>query len=107
MPADRQSIPHRADLQELLGYLNFSSGTPDPKFLRNLNDLFGAIESTSAVDPLQTAGEILQTSLAELTASSAAFQDSQQAENLLHLAFVEFPAQYRAFHRDLLFHQSD
>lgn len=27
-------------LEQLLGYLNFSSGTPDPQFLKNLNVLW-------------------------------------------------------------------
>ena len=31
--------------QEVLGYLNFSSGTPDPKFLRGLNLLFDQVEA--------------------------------------------------------------
>ena len=29
--------------QDILGYLNFSSGTPDPRFLKNLDELFGRI----------------------------------------------------------------
>ena len=29
--------------QDILGYLNFSSGTPDPRFLKNVDDVFGRI----------------------------------------------------------------
>ena len=32
-------------LDEAVGYLNFSAGTSDPKFLGNLNGLYRAIES--------------------------------------------------------------
>ena len=36
--------------QEILGYLNFSSGAPDPGFLKNVNALFGLIESARSGD---------------------------------------------------------
>ena len=32
-------------VEEILGYLNFSSGASDPTFLKNLNDLFGRIDT--------------------------------------------------------------
>ena len=35
-------------LEEMLGYLNFSSGAPDPKFLHNFNELFRRIEARVA-----------------------------------------------------------
>ena len=35
-PSDAKKI-----LQEVLGYLNFSSGNPDPRFLQGVNHLFG------------------------------------------------------------------
>ena len=31
--------------RDILGYLNFSSGAPDPRFLKNFSDLFGRIEA--------------------------------------------------------------
>ena len=34
----------RSAAQEILGYLNFSSGTPDPRFLANVNMLFERLE---------------------------------------------------------------
>ena len=33
-------------LEEAVGYLNFSSGASDPKFLRTINALFAAIEQS-------------------------------------------------------------
>lgn len=95
--------------QELLGYLNFSSGTSDPKFLRNLNALFGLVEADASLgqDPLASIATILTARLDELAGQTAAFADHQQAREVLRLALVEFPPRYRQFHRDLLYHQRD
>ena len=40
-------------IQEILGYLNFSAGNPDPRFLQGINSLFGQIEGQrpQAADP--------------------------------------------------------
>ena len=48
--------------QEILGYLNFSSGAPDPRFLENVNKLFGWIEAgLSAGEPAWRAlGDVLR-----------------------------------------------
>ncbi len=107
--ADYLSVAKPADWQELLGYLNFSSGTPDPQFLRNLNDLFGSLESAgkTSTGSLRAVGDLLRALLDELAGRSPAFQDVEQAQAVLRLAFEDFPPRYRAFHRDLLFHQSD
>ena len=40
MPIDRSNADDSAQLQELLGYLNYSSGKADGQFLRNLNVRF-------------------------------------------------------------------
>ena len=44
--------PHSADLdesvyREVLGYLNFSSGSPDPQFQRGLNLVFGSLHGAN------------------------------------------------------------
>ncbi len=95
--------------QEMLGYLNFSSGAADPQFLANLNQLFAAVEGQvaagTAVWPLVCAE--LRQRLAEVAGSQGAFRDVEQAEQVLRLACEVFPSQYRQFHRDLLFHHSD
>jgi len=95
--------------QELLGYLNFSSGASDPQFLRNLNQLCGSLAPhlaprQSLLDPLD---DLLRTRLTTLTDSSPAFQNADQARAVLRLTLEDLPARYREFHRDLLFHQSD
>jgi hypothetical protein len=95
--------------QEILGYLNFSSGAADPQFLANLNQLFATVETQAApgvsVWPLVCAK--LRTRLAEVAGSLGAFRDVEQAEQVLRLACDVFPARYRQFHSDLLFHQQD
>ena len=122
--------------QEVLGYLNFSSGAPDPHFVTALDSLArcldrpapaaatetrsgrvkrpasrGAARESSAVQdaaPLwkRLAAE-LGKRLAELRQSSDAFRDSRQADEVLRLVFdVVLPA-YRAFHHDVLAHQDE
>lgn len=89
--------------QKLLGYLNFSNGTPDAQAQSNLNRI-----QASLVEPgwcsLKAA---LQESLAGLSRESSAFSDSTQAESVVRLAFDAVWPAYRSHHADLLFHLSD
>ena len=102
-------IADPALLQEILGYLNFSSGSSDPTFLRRLNELWQAIENTEPPqgEVCAIALQLLHEKLTKLTGSSAAFQNVDQAEHVLRLIFDEVLPAYRRHHRDLLFHQSD
>jgi hypothetical protein len=103
---DVSSIP-KTLFQEILGYLNFSSGISDPRFLANLNQLFGRIEEAAPqAESWKLAYELLTERLTELAQSSAAFQESDQARSVLQLAFQEVLPKYLEHHRDLLFHQS-
>ncbi len=96
-------------IQEILGYLNFSSGTSDPAFLRRLNELWLAVEQSdrSTGEPWQDVRQLLTKQLAELRQHNPAFRNSEQVERILHLLFDRFLPAYREHHRDLLFHQSD
>ncbi len=109
MAGEHRDTLSPAELQEILGYLNFSSGTSDPQFLRNLNGLLGGLEHSLGheAEPLGEAARLLGVRLDELAGSSAAFQDAEQVRAVLRLAFEAFPPAYRQFHADLLFHQSD
>ena len=107
------SHPQPADddidaLDEAVGYLNFSSGARDPRFLRNLNELFRSIE---AVDPAGSAVATLRQwllgAIERLQAGGGAFADVAQARAVVELALDRLVADYREFHRDLLHHQSD
>ena len=99
-------------VEQVLGYLNFSSGATDSQFLANLNALFGhvAAEQTEGKIPRPTwkrVGERLREALAQLTETSPAFRDAQQAAEVLRLVFDEVLPTYRRFHSDLLFHHCD
>ncbi len=128
MNSQPQGNAARAYIKEVLGYLNFSSGAPDPRFLRDLNSLYTILArgDTSAFShdceghtrrkpSREEAGvplwrrlqATLCESLEELKASSEAFKHSEQAETVLHLVFDELLPEYREFHKDLLFHQRE
>jgi hypothetical protein len=91
-------------LRDVLGYLNFSSGSPDPRFQRGLNAVFDSLRGANP------RGELVRELLARLDewkGTSAAFADVSQAQAIIPLAFDGCVQRYRAHHRDLLFHLSD
>jgi len=117
-PSDQQT------LERVLGYLNFSSGAPDPQFLSGLNRLFdlvetrrqGSVEQISgtgghATDadtdgPWRSVGRLLRDGLDSLRSQSPAFRDADQAGAVLDLVFEHTLPSYLAWHPDLLFHQT-
>lgn len=95
-------------LQQVLGYLNFSSGATDLQFLANINWLFGEVASRHEDrPPWRVLGDILREELESLRTQSAAFADARQAAAVLQLLTQNVLPGYLAFHRDLLFHQTD
>ncbi len=88
-------------IREILGYLNFSNGKPDPKFRFNWNQLFSDLDERPSAETLEL---LLCTQLKALKGTSGAFQEITQAENVIRLALQECLPRYRAHHRDLLFH---
>lgn len=114
MELDRLGPEGRKIVQEILGYLNYSSGAPDPRFLSSLNRLFELIEAApprrrgARMPSWQQLSAVIQQGTAELRDSSQpAFQHLEQAEAVLSLVFGEVLPAYRKFHRDLLYHQTD
>ncbi|HJT36302.1 MAG TPA: hypothetical protein VJ783_30045 [Pirellulales bacterium] len=107
MDAQKPGPEAQKTLDEMLGYLNFSSGAPDARFQRNLNQSFQWFETYEADQPptWQRLGELLQARLASLAGASAAFRQIEQAEAVIELALLRLPDAYRAWHRDLLHHQ--
>ena len=94
-------------LEDLAGYLNFSSGTSDPQFLSNLNDQFRHIESrTPREKSLAEFSRLLLATIDRLESAGRAFADVTQARAVVHLLESNLLPAYREFHRDLLFHQS-
>jgi len=95
-----------ARLEEVVGYLNFSSGVSDPKFLRNINELFRSLEdNTPGEETLSKLTEKIRQTLARLQAAGGAFADVTQATAVLDLLDQKLLPAYREFHRNLLFHQ--
>ncbi|HEY1603376.1 MAG TPA: hypothetical protein VGG64_27480 [Pirellulales bacterium] len=100
---------NNAALQKLLGYLNLSSGAPDPQLFRSVNEAFGLLSAAGASQaPWRALGTKLDKELAALSAASApGFESIDQASAVLPLVFQRLLAEYRAFHSDLLGHHSD
>src|SRR3990172_4156078 len=106
-------------LEEIVGYLNFSSGMEDPRFLANVNALFGLIRAWPAegsADPQDQPeaepgwvglGRLIRAGLDRLRGTSEPFRRTDQAEAALRIVFDETLPAYRRHHRDLLFHQTD
>ena len=96
-------------LDEVLGYVNLSSGAEDPAFQRNFNTLYGYYEDRPECGQpawLELYRGLLSR-LDTLQQSSPAFAESRQAREVLELVLLAFPPAYRRHHRDLLFHQPD
>lgn len=113
-------IEDHTTLEKVLGYLNFSSGASDAKFLANLNLVFAWFEQTTASGPTaatstaaagpapwQAVLALLEAKLQSLRTDSAAFRDADQAASVLELVRAQVLPGYRRFHADLLFHQTE
>ena len=85
-------------IREILGYLNFSNGKPDPKFRFNWNQLFAELDLQRDSTLLES---LLRSHLHELKGTTPAFQSIDQAEKVLKIAFEECLPQYTTHHRDL------
>jgi hypothetical protein len=106
-------------LEEIIGYLNFSSGAEDTRFLADLDALFGLVHDHSTTPqsahkthpgtpPTWIAlGQVIRAELDRLRGASEAFRQLDQAETVLPLVFDHLLPAYREHHRDLLFHQTD
>ncbi len=96
-------------LEEAVGYLNFSSGATDPKFLRAVSAIFAAIERDcdESQQPSCILCQWLERRMDELSGTASAFGDVSQARSVVRLLRDHLLPAYRAFHRDLLWHQSD
>ncbi len=98
----------RQRFHELLGYLNFSAGAVDKRFLANLNLLFAIIEQeSSAPGAWRRVQAKLTDELDKLERESPVFKDAEQARSVLGLVFEGCLPAYREFHRDLLHHQTE
>ena len=106
-------------LEDIVGYLNFSSGAEDPRFLASLNALFDLIQTRlgetgsghqdqSGGEPTWRAlGRVIRAGLDQLCGTSEAFRRLDQARAVLRVVFDQALPAYQRHHRDLLFHQTD
>jgi hypothetical protein len=105
-PARQPTDADAAVLDEVVGYLNFSSGVRDPRFLRNVNELFRAIETTVRNEStVATLRHWLSEAIDRLAAGGGAFADVTQARAVVDIALDRLLKDYCEFHRDLLHHQ--
>jgi hypothetical protein len=97
-----------ASLQGMLGYVNFSTGKPDPRFQKSLNDAHALLASQGSAQPWRDLAAALTEGLRTLhQAGSPAFREVEQAEAVLVLVFDHVLKAYRDHHALLLAHQSD
>src|ERR1041385_6193187 len=92
-------------LQGALGYLNFSTGRPDPRFHKQLNDAYAAAARMNSAAPWEALYDWLRRDLETLRATNSAFQDAQQAAAVLPTVFTQLLPEYLQYHADLLAHQ--
>jgi hypothetical protein len=101
-------LENRLPLQALLGYLNFSQGTPDPRFQKQLSEAYNLLAEHGTPDPSPVLRDLLNRELARLQLDGApAFRDIGQARAVLALVFDGLLPAYRKHHADLLCHQTD
>jgi hypothetical protein len=96
-----------AGLNDVVGYLNYSSGSPQPAFFRQLNSVWTWLASQGAEEPWRRLREVLSRHLDAVQGTASAFRDVEQARAVLRLVWNELLPAYRRFHADLLFHQSE
>jgi hypothetical protein len=93
-----------AAAREILGYLNFSAGKPDPRVQRNSSEFY---RHSLEAAPWQALHRWLSDELEAMRGSSAAFCSTEQAEAVLSITFDRALPAYRQHHRDQLAHLSD
>ena len=110
--APQPDAQHESLLEKVAGYLNFSEGAPDGNFLRNVSELFAAIEcpernprTDEEVDAVAVLHDWLLKRIATLEKSGGAFADASQARGVLTLLIEHFRPAYREFHSDLIWHR--
>ena len=101
------SESNQTAVKEILGYLNFSSGTRDARFSIAVNDLFESLAPKHPKNLWKAVLDFLLEQLTELSAGSDTFRHSEQAEAVIKLVYDHILPAYRKFHQDLLFHHTD
>lgn len=98
------------EITQILGYLNFSSGTFDPNFFASVDRAMARLEPGSGTvdeSPAAMLHSALRNSLQSLAGQNGSFRDCRQAERVIQLLFQGLLPAYRKYHNDLLVHQPD
>jgi len=88
---------------DILGYLNFSSGSLDVQFAKTWNSLYESFSDRGSSELWRDALDALSFELEQLSATGKTFKDSRQSRRVLKLV-KEALVEYRNFHEDTLFH---
>lgn len=96
-PSDETAV------QNILGYLNFGSGKPEPKFHGCLNQLHRLLGTGCWKD----LSEILRQAVDRYRGTSSVFSNVDQARQVIDLVFNHVAPAYRKYHADLFFHLKD
>lgn len=83
----------------ILGFLNFSSGTTNPQFRSQLNQIFSEFNAES--DLFSHVEATLGHSLDRLHETDSRFREITQASRVLKIVFAHLIPTYFEFHRDL------
>ena len=98
-------------LENVLGYLNFSSGDPAAKFLVGLNTICAGLDARKEEGDSTPAWRRLAAALWDylkwVQPTSDVFSQDLQVRQALLFAFLYFFPQYRVWHKDLLFQSFD
>ncbi len=107
------SLPEslRADVELILGHLNFSNGERSVPFFQALNNVFAYYQKNAAEGDVRPAWRRVQAVLFEgldrLSHDSEVFAKDAQARKAMLFVFRHFFPKYRKWHRNILFHQPD
>ena len=91
---------------DILGYLNFSSGSFDAQFMTAWNGLFDSLIRQGAVTTWKESLIVLRDELNNLVVQGGAFFDSRQSFQILDIVDSVLK-EYRIFHKDVLFSLDD
>ncbi|MEO2011711.1 MAG: hypothetical protein ABGX22_23770 [Pirellulaceae bacterium] len=91
-------------MEHFLAYLNFSSGSCDPKAQHNFNTLFAHFAAADSHHVWERLGDRLRSRLAELHGATAVFSEVEQAQDVLETVWRGVLPAYLEHHRDQYFH---
>lgn len=91
---------------DILGYLNFSSGSFDAQFMKAWNGLFDSLTRQGSVEVWKDSLIVLRDELNNLVSQGGAFLDSRQSFQILDI-IESVLKEYRIFHKDVLFSVDD